>query len=189
MTSTISLNHTKITSLRTIWISTSVLLCKKSLIVYISVYLYAKYLLGIFHGGSGGKEIACNAGDPDLIPGSRRSPEEGNGYPVQYSCLENSMDRGAWWATVHGVAKSQTWLKWLSMHTHTHAPTWCWGPQEIVRWASSLNKCDLVQITQSLPPNHFFFLKFQSEIIDVWQLCHVNFPLLDITVILEFLPA
>ena len=106
MTSTISLNHTKITSLRTIWISTSVLLCKKSLIVYISVYLYAKCLLGIFHGGSGGKEIACNAGDPDLIPGSRRSPEEGNGYPVQYSGLENSMDRGAWQATVQVVAKS-----------------------------------------------------------------------------------
>ena len=71
---------------------------------------------------------------------------------------------------------------------HTHAPKWCWVPQGIVRWASSLNKCDLVQITQSLPRN-LFFLKFQSEVIDVWQLCHVNFLLLDITVTLEFLPA
>ena len=63
-----------------------------------------------FPGGSEGKESACNAGDPGLIPGLRRSPREGNGYPLQYSCLENSMDRGAWWLTVHGVAKSRTQL-------------------------------------------------------------------------------
>ena len=61
-----------------------------------------------FPGGSDGKEFACNAGDLDLIPGLRRSLGEGNGYPLQYSCLENSMDRGAWWATVHAVANSQT---------------------------------------------------------------------------------
>ena len=56
-----------------------------------------------FPGGSDGKEYACNVEDPSSIPGSGRTPEEGNGYPFQYSCLENSMDRGAWWATVHGV--------------------------------------------------------------------------------------
>ena len=50
-----------------------------------------------------GKESACNAGDPGLIPGLGRTPGEVNGYPVQYSCLENSMDRGAWQATVHRV--------------------------------------------------------------------------------------
>ena len=49
-----------------------------------------------FPGGSDDKESACNAGDLSLIPGLRRSPGEGNGYPLQYSCLENSMDRGAW---------------------------------------------------------------------------------------------
>ena len=59
-------------------------------------------------GGSDGKEFTCNAGDPGLIPGSERSPREGNGYLLQYSCLENHMDRGAWWAIVHGVIKSQT---------------------------------------------------------------------------------
>ena len=53
---------------------------------------------------------ACKAGDLGLIPGSGRSPGEGNGYPVQNSCLENSMDRGAWWAIVHAIAKSQTQL-------------------------------------------------------------------------------
>ena len=60
-----------------------------------------------FPGGSDGKESACNAGDPGLIPGLGRSPEEKNGNPLQYSCLENSMDRGDWWALVHVVAKSQ----------------------------------------------------------------------------------
>ena len=51
-----------------------------------------------FLGGSVGKKSVCSAGDPDLIPGSGRSPGEGNGNPLQYSCLENPMDRGAWWA-------------------------------------------------------------------------------------------
>ena len=61
-----------------------------------------------FPGGSNGKESACNAGDPGLILGLKRSAGEGNGYPLQYSCLENSVDRGAWQATAQGVVKSQT---------------------------------------------------------------------------------
>ena len=61
-----------------------------------------------FPGGSGGKESTCNVGDWSSIPGSGRSPGGGHGNPLQYSCLENPMDRGAWQATVHGVAKSQT---------------------------------------------------------------------------------
>ena len=56
---------------------------------------------------SDSKESACNAGDPSTIPESGRSPGEGNGYPLQYSCLENSMDRGDWRARVHRVTKSQ----------------------------------------------------------------------------------
>ena len=61
------------------------------------------------HGGSDSKESGCNAGGPGSIPGSGRFPREGNGDPLQHSCLENPMDRGAWWATVHGgVAKSWT---------------------------------------------------------------------------------
>jgi len=56
------------------------------------------------------KKSACNVGDVSLIPGSRRSPEERNGYPHQYSCLENSLDRGARQAAVHGVTKNQTLL-------------------------------------------------------------------------------
>ena len=63
-----------------------------------------------FLGGSDSKESTCNAGDLGSIPGLGRSPGEETGYPLQYSCLENSMDRGAWRATVYGVAKSWTRL-------------------------------------------------------------------------------
>ena len=70
-----------------------------------------------FLGGSDDKESACNAGDLGSIPGLGRSPGKGNGYLFQYSCPENSMERGAWRATVHGVAQSWTQLKRLSMHT------------------------------------------------------------------------
>ena len=58
-----------------------------------------------FPGGSDGKASACKAGNPGLIPGSGRSTGEGNGNPLQYSCLENLMDRGVLWATVHEVAR------------------------------------------------------------------------------------
>ena len=73
-----------------------------------------KGLMG-FPGGSDGKESVRNAGDLGLIPGLGRFPGEGNGYPLRYSCLENPMDRGAWWAAVYGVAKSWTWLS--DLHT------------------------------------------------------------------------
>ena len=63
-----------------------------------------------FSGGSDGKVSAYNAGDPGLIPGSGRYPGDGNGSPLQYSCLENPMDEGAWRATVSGVARSRTRL-------------------------------------------------------------------------------
>ena len=63
-----------------------------------------------FVGGSDGKESICSAGDPGLIPVLGRSPGEGNGSRLQSSCLENPLDRGTWWATVHGVTKSQTQL-------------------------------------------------------------------------------
>ena len=66
--------------------------------------------LSSFPGGSDGKASAYNLGDPGSIPGLGKSPGEGHGNPLQYSCLENPMDRGTWKATVHGVAKSQTQL-------------------------------------------------------------------------------
>ena len=66
--------------------------------------------------GSGSKESACNAGDAGLIPGLGRSPGEGHGNALQYSCLEYPMDKRAWQDTIHGIAQSQTRLKQLSMH-------------------------------------------------------------------------
>ena len=69
----------------------------------------APYLLYTYiYGGSEVKVSAWNAGDQGSIPGSGRSPVEGNGNPLQYCCLENSMDRGTWWARVHGITHSQT---------------------------------------------------------------------------------
>ena len=73
------------------------------------------------HGGSEGKASACNAGDPGSIPGSGRSPGEGNGNPLQYSCLKNPNDRGVWQARVHGITKSQTRLSDFHFHCHVHA--------------------------------------------------------------------
>ena len=64
-----------------------------------------------------GEESACQCGDTSSTPGSERSPGKGNGNPLQYSCLENPMNRGAWQATVHRVTKSQTWL---DMHAQNH---------------------------------------------------------------------
>ena len=94
-------------------------------------------LFNVFAGGSAIKVSAWNAGDPGLIPGSGRSPGEGNGNPLQYSCLENPMEGGAWWATVHGVTKSRTRLsdftftftfcltsKGEERPTHHHTCTW-----------------------------------------------------------------
>ena len=69
------------------------------------------------HGGRvNSKESTCNMGDLGSIPLLGRSPRGGHGNPLQYSCLENPMNRGAWWATVHGITQSQTWLKQLSTH-------------------------------------------------------------------------
>ena len=76
-------------------------------------------LQGIFPTPKG-KESALNAGDLGLIPGMGRSLGEGNGNPLRYSCLENSMDRGTWWATSHGVSESRTGLKGLTLSLSQH---------------------------------------------------------------------
>ena len=79
--------------------------------------VYFKCSLG-FPGCSDNKESACNAGGLSLIPGLGRPPGEGNGNPLQHSCLENPMDRRAWWAMDYGVTKSQTLLNDLQTPTH-----------------------------------------------------------------------
>ena len=87
-----------------------------SLFNYLYFYFIYNYLG--FPGNSNGKESACNAGYLGLIPVSERSPGGGHGNPLQYSCLESPIDRGAWWVAVHGLTQSWTWLsKW---HFHFH---------------------------------------------------------------------
>jgi len=71
-------------------------------------FLWSNSYIPGFPCGSDGKESACDAGDPGSVSRFGRFPGEANGNPLQYSCLENSMDRGVWQATIHGVAKSQT---------------------------------------------------------------------------------
>ena len=79
---------------------------------------HALWVWWCFSGGSDGRVSVCNAGDLGLIRGSGRSPGEGNGNLLQYSCLENPMGGGAWWATVHGVAKSRTQLSDFTFTYH-----------------------------------------------------------------------
>ena len=81
---------------------------------------------------AGSVHLQCRrlAGDKGLIPGSGRSPGAGNGNPLQYSCLGNPMDRGAWWTIVHRVAKGCTWRQlnnYTHTHTHTHTRMYNWG--------------------------------------------------------------
>ena len=96
-------------------------------------------------GGSEVKAPACNAGDLGSIPGLGRSPGEGNGNPLQYSCLENPMDGGAWWATVHGVTKSWTRLSDFTLKAYIKKAEcrgidafelWCWRRLFRVPWTA-----------------------------------------------------
>ena len=88
------------------------------IIVY-SIYTHVVHnIWNIFPGGSDGKESACSTGNPGSIPGSGRSPGGGHGNSLQYSCLENRRDRGAWWAIAPGVTESD--MAEVTEHTHTH---------------------------------------------------------------------
>ena len=107
-----------------IFLERTVSWCVSSQSSKLCTYIVGKMLLCshiVFSNDSDGKESACIAGDLDLIPGSGRSTGEWNGTPLQDSFLENPMDGGAWWATVHGVAKVQTWLS--DKHTQKHLRT------------------------------------------------------------------
>ena len=108
--------------------------------IIFTLQLYCFYSQLGFSGGSGDKESACNAGDQGSVPGSGRSLGEGNGNPFQYSCLENSKDRGAWRATFHEVTKSRTWLNDWHFHFYFQTPLF-WRNSNIHSVPN--NQCDL----------------------------------------------
>ena len=140
-------------------------------------YIILIYMLSLgFPSGSDGKESACSAGDPGSIPGSRRSPGEGNGNPLQYSCLKNPMDGGVWQATVHEVAKSQTQLSdficFLLVKKQSPASKTVW------KWCLCyINQILIFSLAVSgiISVKFAFFLilllSFKSE--DSWELKHV----------------
>ena len=95
-----------------------------------------------FPGGSDSKESACNAGDLGLIPEWGKSPGDGNGYPLQYSCLKNFMDRGAWWATVHGVTKTEGRGQSMGSPRQRAAPKSHFSAPRLVTTSNSLPRSD-----------------------------------------------
>ena len=117
-------------------------------------FIEVLYISWGFPGGSEVKVSACNTGDLGLIPGLGRSPGEENGNSLQYSCLENSTDRGVWWATTHGVTKDSDTTEWL-----THTQGWR-GPSDHSR---SLN----LPYTQS--PAQRSFPLFSSQLLLLTQ--------------------
>ena len=102
-----------------------------------------------FPGGSDDKASVYNVGDPGSIPGLGRSTGEGNDNPLQYYCLENPMDRGAWWARVHGVAKSWTRLSDFTYFTQFVVVNWIKNCQSNFLFPPSLSHFLLPNLTQS----------------------------------------
>ena len=113
-----------------------------------------------FPDGSDGKASVCNAGHLGSIPGSGRSPGEGNGNPLQYSCLENPMDGRAWWATVHGVAKSGTRLSDFTFTSLT-----CLVPEA---GANVLNHKTTLPIRMLISPLRECFRELSS--VNIWKI-------------------
>ena len=104
------------------------------------------------------KNLAANAGDirdSGSIPGSWRSSEGRCGNPLQYSCLENPMDRGTWWATVHGVTKNQTILHWLITHTRFSRDNWKWQQHPALQFLKlSTNPHAMVGLCGKITPGY-----------------------------------
>ena len=116
-------------------------------------------------GGSDDKESACNVGDLGLIPGLGRSPGEGNGYPLQYSGLENHMDRGGWQATVHGVTESDV-TEWFSYYNRIlilhHFQTF-FSHQSRVEWGTGYQRSERVK-------DHFWMFPWDGLEILIWRI-------------------
>ena len=101
------------------------------------------------------KESACNAGDLGSVPELRGSLGGGHGNPLQYSCLENLTDRGAWWAMVHRVTKSWTWLKWLSRHACTECSSPCFP---VLQYLPEFAQTHVQLVGDAIQPSHHLLL-------------------------------
>ena len=121
---------------------------KQLCVKYYQLDLSFEFSCCLGHISSDVIKSTCNTEDPGLIPELGRSSGERNGYPLQYSCLENSMDRGTWWATVHSIAKSQTQLSDYPFHTF-RGLTRC----RIETWNSSDLVITCVATAPNKPPN------------------------------------
>ena len=115
-----------------------------------------------FFSGSDGKEFTCNVGDRRSIPGLGRFPGGGNGNPLQYSCLENPLDRGTWWATVHGGAKSQTQLN----DSRFHFLSVCWQADAALMF---FHLCQILWQNRSLIFREF---SFRNKRHQIWKHAH-----------------
>ena len=138
-------------------------------------------------GSSDNKVSAYNAGDPGSIPGLGRSPGEGNGNPLQYSCLENPMDQGAWWATIHGVAKRWTRLssftslqlvvQWLEMCLAMQG-TWVqfllWEDPTCCRTAKPTSQNYWAHVPHPLKPAHPRASALKQEKPLRWEACRLQ---------------
>ena len=136
---------------------------------WVVIFLNSLYLTNFIHPGPGGsdcKESACKARDQGSTPGLERSPGEGNGSPLQYSCLENPMDGEAWRVTVHGVAKSRTRQRLtLSLSgTFTNYPETFLHSKLIIKWAL-MYKSDTRDFIDTPPFLRISKVSYLSEII------------------------
>ena len=129
-----------------------------------------------FPGGSDSKASAYNVGGPGSIPGPGRSPGEGNGHPLQYSCLENPMTKRNWQATVHGVSKSWTQLNnsmCTHTHTHTNTPSYIYIHTNMHTYTHSHNTHRHIDVYFSGP--HRAVYSQQAPILNVTSPCPASY--------------
>ena len=146
-----------------IWLISLSIMPSKSIYVATNVKFYSFYgsaslVVQLVKNPPAVQKTACNTGDPGWIPGWGRSPRAENGSSLQYSCLENPIDRGAWWATDHGVTKSWTRLKQLN----THTVRWRWASLHMRIWHLSYFMSSL-------------FRSFAYILVRLFSSCWVNF--------------
>ena len=133
-------------------------------------YLWISFPFFSFSGFPGGSEVkafACNAGDLGSTPRLGRSPGEGNGNPLQYSCLENPMDRGAWWATVHGVAEPNRTERLHFNFLFSFSVTWL---NHSLTLSSLPNLLPIQSNSSFLPCNNTFILSLSIFLLSNWKI-------------------